>query len=280
MFVVLHIHATAAKTIFTARPKIRTSPSLLYPFLKSCPELLKVSVLGVEVIVLEAADGAKGTVFGWLGGSTVVRLVRVIVGIWLTEAVVLPKRVELTATVDEFKSEAGVMIVVLAFDIVRKGLAEVILGAGITVNEASGLVIVAAGVPLLMIVGPLLILVILVILVILLKLEKTTGGGIVVEQWYVVPSTGVNGVPQQDMVKVIIGVVTVVEVFETAEVRGGSLKASEVSLLASELFLMARDVSRVSKSWVKDLRKLWMSMVVCLHWSSQDVPVNRWACRS
>lgn len=52
-------------------------------------------------------------------------------------------------------SEAGVMMVVLAFEVVVKDLPEVMLGGGMVLRVDSRLVSVAAGVPLLMMVGSL-----------------------------------------------------------------------------------------------------------------------------
>lgn len=46
----------------------------------------------------------------------------------------LPKAEELMLVVDHVKLEACVTMVVLAFDIVTKDLAEVMIGGGMTVN--------------------------------------------------------------------------------------------------------------------------------------------------
>lgn len=202
-------------------------------------------VLRVEEIALETVEMLDVIVLVSLGGSTVKKLVRVIAGMSLLEAVVLPNAGELTLVVDDIKFEESVMIVVLIFDIVTKGLAEVMLGGGMTVNTGPGLVMVAAGVPLLMIVTPLLI---------LLKSETTATGGKVVEQWYVVPSIGVNGVVQQDIVTVTIGVVIVVVVVESANAGDESLRAREVSLIASELFLTAIELSLIASEVSRDPR--------------------------
>jgi hypothetical protein len=214
-------HTMTVSTIFTTKPAIKAIPNLSFPILRPRPALRSGSLLDAEVVELVWIDVLEGLAIVSLGGSTVVRLVRVIVGKGLVVAVRLLKGVELTLPIDEFRAEEGVMIVVRSLDIVTNGLAEVMPGGGITVNEASGLVIVAAGLPELIMVRPLLV------LLILLKLETTIGGGTVVEQWYVVPSTGVNEEPQQDMVTVMVGVVTVVVVVvKFAEAEGGLSKAS------------------------------------------------------
>lgn len=230
------------RTTLTARASTKAIPSLLYLFFTSLPELRAALVLGAEGAAVERVEIPGETVLDSLGGSTVIRLVLVTTGTELVEVVVLPNAGRLTSIVEDVRLEEGVMIVVLAFDVVTKGLAEVMLGGGMTVNDGSGLLMVAAGVPLLMIVTPLLI---------LSKFETTAGGGIVVEQWYVVPSTGVNEEPQQDIVTVTIGVVIVVVVVESAKSVDESLRVRKVSLVAIELSLIPSEVSRGSMFWAK-----------------------------